>query len=96
MAVAMVHHLERRLNRQPDLKETYSNYIDEYKALRHMPLTDTSDHSTDITFYMPHHPVVKESRTSTKVIVVFDASAKSSSGTSLNDVLVAVPTIQQD
>jgi len=45
------------------------------------------------TFYLPMHAVRKEHSTTTKVRVVFDASAKSSSGISLNDTLLVGPTI---
>lgn len=48
----------------------------------------------DYRFYMPHHAVIKESSNTTKVRVVFDASAKTSNGVSLNDTLMVGPTIQ--
>ena len=43
--------------------------------------------------YMPMHSVINESSTTTKLRVVFDASAKSSTGISLNDTLQVGPTI---
>ncbi|XP_075225766.1 uncharacterized protein LOC142326921 [Lycorma delicatula] len=58
-----------------------------------MELADSPTSST-LVYYLPHHPVFKESST-TKVRVVFDASFKSS-GLSLNDTLHTGPTIQQD
>ena len=42
---------------------------------------------------MPMHSVIKESSTTTKLRVVFDSSAKSSIGISLNDTLQVGPTI---
>ena len=44
-------------------------------------------------FYLPMHAVKKESSTTTKIRAVFNASAKSSSNVSLNDVLVVGPTV---
>ena len=39
-------------------------------------------------FYMPVHIVYKESSTTTKIRAVFDASATTSSGASLNSILM--------
>lgn len=43
------------------------------------------------SYYLPMHGVSKESSTTTKLRVVFDASARSSNGSSLNDLLWAGP-----
>ena len=45
-------------------------------------------------FYLPMHAVFKDSSTSTKLRVVFDGSAASTSGLSLNQALHIGPTIQ--
>jgi len=44
--------------------------------------------------YLPHHGVSKETSSTTKLRVVFDASTKSSTGISLNDMLMVGPTLQ--
>ena len=44
-------------------------------------------------FYLPTHGVVKEQSTTTKLCIVFDASAASSTGHSLNDQLLAGPNL---
>jgi len=46
--------------------------------------------------YLPHHAVVKESSTSTRLRVVFYASCKTSSGLSLNDILLKGPVLQDE
>jgi len=44
-------------------------------------------------YYLPHHAVMKESSITTKLRVVFDGSAPSSSGLSLNDILYRGPKV---
>ena len=44
-------------------------------------------------YYMPVHAVFKDSSTTTKVRAVFDASAKTTSQKSLNDLLAVGPTL---
>ncbi|XP_011859616.1 PREDICTED: uncharacterized protein LOC105557081 [Vollenhovia emeryi] len=51
-------------------------------------------HSGHRIVYLPHHGVIKEDSSSTKLRAVFDASSKTSSGQSLNDILRVGPTIQ--
>ena len=44
-------------------------------------------------YYFPMHAVRKEDSSTSKLRVVFDASAKSTTGTSLNDHLLVGPTV---
>lgn len=39
-----------------------------------------------LTYFLPYHGVIRESSLTTKLRVVFDGSADSSSGKSLNDI----------
>ena len=41
----------------------------------------------ELVHYLPHHPVVRENKETTKVRIVFDASSKVKTQPSLNDVL---------
>ncbi|XP_011882321.1 PREDICTED: uncharacterized protein LOC105570019, partial [Vollenhovia emeryi] len=83
--------LERKLNANAILRNEYTQVLEEYLRLGHMSVVEIS---SDDGFYMPHHAVIKESSNTTKVRVVFDASAKTSSGVALNDILMVGPTIQ--
>ncbi|XP_066600077.1 uncharacterized protein [Prorops nasuta] len=83
--------LERRFERDNDLRIEYSKVINEYINLGHM--SRVLDNQTG-GYYMPHHAVINPTKTTSKLGVVFDASAKSKSGKSLNEVLMVGPTIQ--
>ncbi|XP_018374037.1 PREDICTED: uncharacterized protein LOC108768190, partial [Trachymyrmex cornetzi] len=87
--------LEKRLLLQPDVYAQYRKFMQEYIDLNHMRRIKPSVNH-DKAYYMPHHPVFKETSTTTKLRVVFDASCKSTSGLSLNDSLLVGPTIQED
>ncbi|XP_055622079.1 uncharacterized protein LOC129765691 [Toxorhynchites rutilus septentrionalis] len=88
-------HLEKRLERDPHLKEEYRKFIKEYISLGHMRLVEADDDDAP-AYYLPHHPVVKEESTTTKVRVVFNGSAKTSTGFSLNEALCVGPVVQDD
>ena len=87
--------LERKFEKNPSLKEQYSECIQGYIKESHM-VTILAQEPIDHGFYLPHHVVVKTSSLTTKVRVVFDGSAKTSSGVSLNDALMVGPIIQED
>ena len=48
------------------------------------------------SYYLSHHGVFKDSSTITKLRVVFDGSAKTTSGIPLNDRLMVRPKIQKN
>ena len=75
--------------------EEFHDVMEEYLKLGHAELVPVADlQKPDYeSFYLPMHVVLKESSTTTKVRAVFDASAKSSSGFSLNDTLLVGPTV---
>ncbi|XP_055633833.1 uncharacterized protein LOC129774162 [Toxorhynchites rutilus septentrionalis] len=88
--------LERRLDRNPELKEEYDKFMREYLSLGHMKLVNAEDDQAPVSYYLPHHPVIKDTSTTTKVRVVFDGSSKTSSGFSLNEALCVGPVVQDD
>lgn len=87
--------VEKRLSQNDGLKKQYVEFMNIYKQLGHMKQLVTNIDSQP-NYYIPHHHVIKEASSSTKLRVVFDASTKSSSGSSLNDLLHAGPKLQQN
>ncbi|XP_053685876.1 uncharacterized protein LOC128735414 [Sabethes cyaneus] len=88
--------LERRLSRDEALKDEYHSFMKEYVDRGHMRKISVNPTEAVGSYYLPHHPVVKETSTTTRVRVVFDASSKTSTGTALNDILLNGPVIQDD
>lgn len=89
--------LERRFKKNKLLYDRYVDFMREYQELGHMSLMheDLRESQTPI-HYLPHHCIIKESSESTKLCTVFDASSKTDSGISLNDVLHVGPTLQSN
>lgn len=87
--------LERRLQGDINLQRQYQEFMKSYEDLGHMTEVDPAKINGH-HYYIPHHCVLRPESTTTKLRVVFDASAKTSSGRSLNDILLTGPTIQGD
>jgi len=66
--------------------------LQEYMTLEHAERVP-EDQLPDKHYYLPVHGVFKESSTTTKVRPVFDGSARTSSGASLNDTLETGPNL---
>lgn len=68
--------------------------MDENLQMGHMGLADIQ--YTGIKYYLSHHVVFKSNNSTTKLRVVFDSSATTSSGLSLNDILLKSSKVQPD
>ena len=86
--------LERSLHSKNQFQE-FSAVMEEYFEMDHAEPVPAADlkKPPEKVFYLPMHAVRKEHSTTTKIQVVFDASAKSSTGVSLNDTLLVGPTV---
>ncbi|CAK1584061.1 unnamed protein product [Parnassius mnemosyne] len=87
---------EKRLVRSPQLKDLYSDVIDEYLEHGHMEKVPKDEINKSDSVYLPHHAVVKLNKTTSKLRVVFDASCRDNNGVSLNSELMIGPTLQSD
>ena len=86
--------LERSLHAKNQF-EDFSTAMEEYFLMKHAELVPAPalEKPPQEVFYLPMHAVRKESSATTKLRIIFDASAKSSSGISLNDTLLVGPTV---
>lgn len=88
--------LETRFQRMPKLKEDYRHVIEDYIKLKHMEEVPAEEIHTKKSIYLPHLPVVRAEKETTKTRAVFDASCKGTNGISLNDDLLVGPILQED
>ncbi|CAG9121872.1 unnamed protein product [Plutella xylostella] len=66
--------LRRKLDKDMNLKEKYSEVFYEYLTLDHMEKVPDEEKGNKNAVYLPHHAVVREDKDSSKVRIVFDAS----------------------
>ncbi|XP_055633490.1 uncharacterized protein LOC129773857 [Toxorhynchites rutilus septentrionalis] len=93
-ALRQYHALKRRLNNNPEHQQLYEAYVGELIAARHIePMPAGPSHKP--TIFLPHHAVLKEESSTTKLRVVFNGSLKSSNGFTLNDLLMTGPVVQE-
>ncbi|XP_055714965.1 uncharacterized protein LOC129809178 [Phlebotomus papatasi] len=93
-AVRQLLALERRFEKNPAMKALYIEVMRDYLArgwLEPVPRDQLGNYS----YYMPHHGVLKDS-TTTRLRIVYNASSRTSNGLSLNDILLAGPTVHPD
>ena len=85
---------ERSLKRKNQWDSCHQG-VGEYLELGHAEKVPSQELSQPAfsTFYLPMHGVVKEESTTTKLRIVFDGSAKTSTGNSLNDTLLPGPCL---
>lgn len=106
IAIKRFKNVERRFARDERFKRSYCEFMEEYEALGHMtkvkeirwPEGKKVNTLWDLNgiCLLPHHGVVREASLTTKLRVVFDASATTDSGMSLNNILMVGPKLQDD
>lgn len=95
-AALLLSKLEQRLQKNPDVANQYAEFLREYNSMGHMESVSDNIETNFPPVYIPHHPVLRESSSTTKLRVVFNASCKTSNGSTLNDHLMIGPKLQPD
>ena len=81
-----------KLKKNPELKEEYQNIINAYEKDGIIERVSDSGVPGKV-HYLPHRPVVRNDKDTTKVRIVFDGSAKEKGAKSINDFLYAGPCL---
>lgn len=85
--------LEKRFQRDEELRQEYIKFMREFEELNHMvQINSTEKQEKEMVNYIPHHGV----KCSHKFRVVFDASCKSDKNISLNEVQIVGEKLQRD
>ncbi|XP_055708973.1 uncharacterized protein LOC129805225 [Phlebotomus papatasi] len=92
-AVRQLNYLNRRLVKNPSLLNQYDGIFKEYLSLNIIEKVPF-DELQKPSYYFPHHGVIKNDSSTTKIRIVFNASSRTKSGRSLNDCMMACPVVQ--
>ena len=87
----MLLRMENKFAKEPVFAQTYQEFMSEYLQLNHMSRARVQ--LPGPSYYLPHHGVLKESSTTTKLRVVFNGSYATTTGHSLNDALLVGPNL---
>ncbi|XP_028411127.1 uncharacterized protein LOC114533731 [Dendronephthya gigantea] len=87
--------LLKRLRNEPEVLKEYYNVIRDQLNKEIVESAPKPNEEIKSMHYLPHHAVIRQDKTTTKLRVVYDALAKSR-GPSLNDCLYSGPSLTQN
>ncbi|KAL0893119.1 hypothetical protein ABMA27_014752 [Loxostege sticticalis] len=98
LALKRFNNLEQRFQKDASVHQLYKDFIHDYVDQGHGTVVDISqyDISKDPVYFLPHHPVIRLDKKTTKCRVVFDGSMKTNKKVSLNDLLLNGPVVQNE
>ena len=83
-----------RLKQDPEILKEYDQTIKDQLEKGIIEVVPSGESRSALTHYLPHHAVVRRDKSTTKLRIVYDASARSD-GPSLNDCLHKGPKFNQ-
>ena len=93
VAISRLNSVLKRLKKTPELLQEYNHVTEEQSARGIVSDVDlNAPVAVGKLHYLPHHPVIRADKDTTKVRIVYDASCKST-GPSLNDCLHSGPSL---
>ena len=95
LAVSRLRSTERKISKDKFVQSEYQKTIEGYIDKGYLRRVTQEEKQPSEVWYLPHFPVVRMDKTSTKVRIVFDCAAKMD-GVSLNDTIHPGPKLQQE
>ncbi|GFW04537.1 integrase catalytic domain-containing protein [Trichonephila clavipes] len=87
IAIRRLNSLWKRLSRDSSYLSLYAEFLKEYEELGHLErVVESSEPPTH--YYIPHHGVLRPEKLTTKLRIVFNGSSPTTTGISLNDILL--------
>ncbi len=81
------------LRKSPEIAQAYDKIIKDYERKEYITKVPKTNDTEQ--WFLPHFPVIRQERATTKVRIVFDAAAKEN-GKCLNDAVRAGPKLQRE
>ena len=95
MALDCLQNTEKRLLKSPEIGEAYKKVLQTYRGKCYIHKVSTKEVRPDQVWYLPHFPVLRPDKSTTKTHTMFDASEKFND-VSLNDIVLQGPKLQND
>ncbi|GFV78858.1 integrase catalytic domain-containing protein [Trichonephila clavipes] len=87
IAIRRLNSLWKRLSKDSSYLSLYAEFLKEYEKLGHLErVVESSESPTH--YYIPHHGVLRPEKLTTKLRIVFNGSSPTTTGISLNDILL--------
>ena len=87
--------LEKNPFKKPEVARRYKEAMNANVEKGYVRKLEPNEGEDGPSWYLPHFPVIREDRETTKVRIVFDSAARCK-GISLNDVMLTGPKLQRD
>lgn len=84
-----------KLQKSPELSQAYERVLQIYQEAGYIHKVPQKEKKPDQVWYLPHFPVLRPDKSTTKTRIVFDASTRCN-GVSLIDNVLQGPKLQND
>ena len=95
MAESRLLSTKRNLENKEFVEKEYQKTVETYVEKGYLRKVPETEAPPPEIWYLPHFPIVKMSKSTTKVRIVFDCSARCN-GISLNDIIHAGPRLHRE